>query len=45
MKFEQTMERIFSWDFEAILPCHGSYVPTGGKARLRELLGSALKNV
>ena len=43
--FKQTMDRIFSWDFDAILPCHGSYVPTGGKARLRQLLGTALKNM
>ena len=43
--FKQTMDRIFSWDFDAILPCHGSFVPTGGKARLRQLLGSALKNI
>ena len=43
--FKQTMDRIFSWDFDAILPCHGSYVPTGGKARLRQLLGTALKNI
>jgi hypothetical protein len=44
-KFEQTMARIFSWDFKAILPCHGSYVPTDGKARLRQLLGTALNSV
>ena len=43
--FKQTMDRIFSWDFDAILPCHGSFVPTGGKARLRQSLGSALKTI
>ena len=44
-KFKMFVKRIFSWDFDAILPCHGDYVKTGGKARLRQLLGSALNNM
>lgn len=43
--FKQTMDRIFSWDFDSILPCHGNVVMTGGKARLRQSLGTALRNM
>lgn len=40
--FQQAMERVFAWDFDAILPCHGNFVASGGKAKLREQLRTAL---
>jgi hypothetical protein len=33
------MDRILGiWDFDAILPCHGDFVPRDGKAVLRRHL-------
>jgi hypothetical protein len=33
--FEVTVEEIFQWDFDRLVPCHGQIVETGAKARLR----------
>eukprot|EP00667_Euglena_gracilis_P009507 EG_transcript_9661 len=30
-RFEAAMGRIVGWDFDAVLPCHGVYLPCGGK--------------
>ena len=33
------MDRVFNeWDWDRILPCHGSLVERGGKAELRKAL-------
>ena len=38
-EFDRKMTRLKAWDFDAILPCHGDYVPVDGKAVLRRHLG------
>jgi hypothetical protein len=38
--YDKAMDRLFNklqWD--AILPCHGNYIPTGGKAFTKQHLG------
>ena len=37
-KYEATVERVCAWDFEAMLPCHGSFVPSGAKRVVRKHL-------
>jgi hypothetical protein len=32
------LERIFKWDFNSILPCHGEHVPEDGKKVLQNHL-------
>ena len=34
--YAKALERIFKWDFDSILPCHGDYVPQDGKRVLQE---------
>ena len=37
--YDEAMRRIFEeWDFDAILPCHGDFVPSNGKEVLRQHL-------
>ena len=37
--YDLQMSRIFNtWQWDAILPCHGEYVPTSGKAVLQRHL-------
>ena len=39
-RFTQQVERVLSWDFTVLVPCHGSVVFEGAKEALREhLLG------
>ena len=38
-EFDRKIAHLEAWDFDAILPCHGDYVPVNGKAVLRRHLG------
>lgn len=38
-EYDEATRRIFKeWDFDAILPCHGDFVPSNGKEILRRHL-------
>ena len=38
-EYDEATTRIFQeWDFDAILPCHGDFVPSNGKETLRRHL-------
>lgn len=38
-QFDATMKRIFDdWQWDAIMPCHGTFIPSGGKQALRDHL-------
>jgi hypothetical protein len=37
-KFARAREKVLSWDFDAALPCHGSFIPRGAKDALRRHL-------
>lgn len=41
-RFEAAMGRIVGWDFDAVLPCHGVYLPCGGK-QVRRRSGSGAR--
>ncbi|KAL1957708.1 hypothetical protein VTO42DRAFT_5551 [Malbranchea cinnamomea] len=36
-EFKRSMARIFQWDFDRIIPCHGEVIETGGKDVFRKL--------
>mmetsp|Transcript_9707 Transcript_9707/g.29242 ORF Transcript_9707/g.29242 Transcript_9707/m.29242 type:complete len:319 (-) Transcript_9707:644-1600(-) len=37
-KYQAAMDRIFGWDWDKILPCHGTIITSGGKEALRRHL-------
>eukprot|EP00898_Chlorokybus_atmophyticus_P007052 jgi/Chlat1/7348/Chrsp59S06972 len=37
--FKDSLDRVLAWDWDALLPCHGKFVPTGGKQALKEHYG------
>lgn len=37
-KYQAAIERVFAWDWDGILPCHGVYLAQGGQAALRQHL-------
>jgi hypothetical protein len=39
----ESIERIFSWDFERVILCHGEVVETGGREKLRPCFDWLLK--
>ena len=30
-RFKTAVDRIVAWDFDSVLPCHGTYIAQGGK--------------
>ena len=36
-EFSKSIARIYQWDFDRIIPCHGDVIETGGKGVFRHL--------